>query len=470
MRLVKKEPDKAYLSDMLWLPKALISEKAIKEALQYWHVEKGDAVMRRLWDETRDHLIVPREFLKPEQYPRFGFPFVDLTPKKFPKTNLWVKNEPRNDQQRAAYSALSTSNGGILNLGCGKGKTYLSLKRAAELGCPVLVVVHNSYLMNQWTSDAIPTHVELPIGEKIGIIQGEQFDWKRPITVAMIHTLAARVEEGKIPPDFASWFGAVIFDEVHHLSAPMFVTTAPLIRGVRYGLTATDKRGDGTDFIYKFHIGDVFYTDLTQDLIPRIYFQYTPIHVDLKRAEVNDVRGELNIGKLRTFLGDHAESNNFRAFCIREALNEGRKVLCVSHSKNQLKNLSEMFPGSGLIVQETPADERTQIVRSSQVTFAIASLGFEGLDDDTLDTVFALLPFGSKDAPPSGLQQLMGRIQREKEGKKHPVLIIFDDVSVKPFHAMCNIMRKALKEWDKHVPGMPALDFKTLHAPKAFTR
>lgn len=466
MRLVKKEPDKAYLSDMLWLPKSHISEKAIKEALQYWDVEKGNAVLRRLWDETRDHLIVPREFLKPEQYPRFPFPFIDLTPKKFHKTNLWVKNEPRNDQQKAALAAFPQTHGGILNLGCGKGKTFLSLKRVAEIGCPILVVVHNTFLMKQWMTEAIPFHVELPIGEKVGVIQGDQFDWKRPITVAMIHTLAARADEGRLPPDFYSWFGAVIFDEVHHLSAPLFATTAPLIKGMRFGLTATDKRTDGTDFIYKFHIGDIFYTDLTQDLIPRIYFQYTPVTVDLKREEVLDVKGDVNIGRLRSFIGDLPLSNNFRAFCIREALNEGRKILCVSHSKNQLRNLSEMFPGSGLIIQETPAEERTRIVRSSQVTFAIASLGFEGLDDDNLDTVFALLPFGSKDAPPNDLQQVMGRIQREKEGKHHPVLVIFDDIGVKPFHAMCNTMRKALKEWDKHVPGMPALSFQTLHAPK----
>lgn len=460
IEIVKREPDKAYVSDMLWLPKRLIPIKAIKEGLQYWETKVGKTILKRLWSETDHHLICPREFIKPDQYVDYDFPFVDLTPKEFPKSGLSVIHEPRDEDQRKALEALKQSSGGILNLACGKGKTFLALKYASIVGCPLLVVVHNSYLFNQWMNDAIPKHLILPTGERVGVIQGPEFDWRRPITIAMVQTLAARYEEGKIPPEFRKHFGMIVYDEVHHLSAPLFVTTASLITGLRYGLTATEKRTDGYDFIYKYHIGDVFYSDLKQDLIPRIYFQLTPTYVDITRPEVKDIRGELNIGKLRGFIGDHEESNKFRAKCIQTALDEGRKVLCVSHSKNQLKNLHEMFPGSGLVIQETPADQRSQIVRNSRVSFAIASLGFEGLDDDEIDTVFVLLPFKAA----NDLQQVMGRAQRTKPGKKTPVIVIFDDVRIKPFHYMCQSMKKLLNEWDKHVPGMPALSFEILAA------
>ena len=461
LRLVKAEPDKAYVSDMLWLPKKKIAEKVVKEGLQFWDIEKGQAVLCKLWDETKTHLICPREYIKPSMYPRFSFPFVDLTPKRFPKTNIWAKHPPRDEDQKAALDAFLKTQNGILNLACGKGKTYLALKKIEQLGCPALVVVHNSYLLNQWLNEAIPEHIELPPGQKVGIIREGSFDWERPITIAMIHTLAARAQDGKLPEGFRKHFGMVVYDEVHHLSAPVFVTTAPIVSGRRFGLTATEKRNDGTDFIYKYHIGEVFYTDLVHDLIPRIYFQQTPIYVDLKDPEVRDIRGEVNISKLRTFVGDLDESNNFRAKCITEALTQGRKILCVSHSKNQIIALHEMFPGSGLIIRETDPEERSAIVRQSRVTFAIASLGFEGLDDTALDTIFILVPFAS----PNDLQQVMGRAQRERAGKGHPVIVIFDDVRVRPFHALCNKMRAALKEWDKHVPGMPALTYTTLQAP-----
>jgi len=460
LKIVNRDEDKAYVYDMLWLPKKLVPVKAIKEGLQYWDVKAQKQILRKLWEETEHHIICPREYIKPEQYSAYDFPFVDITPKDFPKAGFSVIHEPRDEDQRQALEALGKSSGGILNLACGKGKTYLALKHASLVGCPLLVIVHNSFLLNQWVGDAITKHVVLPKGEKVGIIQEDQFDWKRPITVAMIQTLSSRFKEGKIPPEFREHFGMVVYDEVHHLAAPVFVTTAPLITGLRYGLTATEKRTDGFDFIYKYHIGDVFYSDLKQDLIPRIYFQLTPTYVDVTKPEVKDVNGELNIGKLRGFVGDLKDSNEFRAKCIREALDEGRKILCVSHSKNQLRNLHEMFPGSGLIIQETPTEERSKIVRNSRISFAISSLGFEGLDDDTIDTVFVLLPFKA----PNDLQQVMGRCQRPKDEKKTPVVVIFDDVRIKPFHYMCHTMKKLLKEWDKHVPGMPSLNFTILPA------
>ncbi len=462
MSLVVREPGKAYVSNMLWLPKMHVAHHAIKQSLEYWDVVKGQAIRRQLWSETRDHIICPREFLRPEQYPQFPFPFVDITPRVFPKTNIWVKNDPRDVDQQRAWEATKASRGGILNLSCGKGKTYLALKKAEQLGCPTLVVVHNSYLMKQWINEAIPQHVELPFGQEVGVIQADKFDWRRPIAVAMIHTLALRAEEGKIPEGFREWFGSVVYDEVHHLSAPLFVTTASLVQGQRFGLTATDLRADGTDFIYKFHIGDIFYSDLTQALVPRIYFQQTPVKIDMKTSEIRDVRGEVNVSKLRTFLGDNEQSNKFRAHCIREALNEGRKILCTSHSKNQLRKLHELFPDSGLIISETDPEERTVIVRKSRVTFAIASLGFEGLDDPDLDTVFALLPFGH----PGDIQQLMGRTQRDKKDKNHPVFVIFDDVRIGPFHALCNKMRTAFKHWDQHTKGqMKPLEYTILQPP-----
>jgi superfamily II DNA or RNA helicase len=447
----------------------MIPIAAIKEGLQFWDVEKGGPVLKVLWSETQDHLICPREYIKPENYTRFPFPFVDITPKRFPKAHFFVKNDPRDEDQRAANRAFASANGGILNLACGKGKTFLALKQAELLGCPLLVVVHNTFLMNQWAQEAIPTHVEMRPNQKVGIIQGDKFDWEHPITVAMIHSLASRLQAGKIPPEMWKHFGMVVFDEVHHLSAPLFVTTAPIIRGRRYGLTATDKRGDGTDFIYKMHIGDIFYSDLRQKLLPRIYFQYTPVYCDADNVqEAKDISGEYHLGKFRSYFGTLPAALDFRAKCLQEALDDpaNRKILAVSHSKDQLIALHERFPGSGLIIRETDQEERSAIVRRSRLTFAIANLGFEGLDDDNIDTVHVLLPFGSDKNPPNDLQQVLGRAQREKTGKNTPVVVIYDDVNVRPLHKTCMVMRKQLASWDKHVPGMPALTFQTIHVTK----
>lgn len=462
LQIVVRDPDKAYISDMLWLPKKHIPLQAIRDGLQYWDVEGNQAILRKLWEDTKHHLVCPREFIQPSQYQYFGFPFVDITPRDFPKAGFSVKHEPRDEDQVRAYGAMQKSSGGILNLACGKGKTFLALKHAAKVDRPLLVVVHNSYLFDQWVNQAIPFHVELPASEKVGVIQGDRFDWERPITVAMIHSLALRSERGEIPPEFRDHFGMVVYDEVHHLSAPFFVSTAPLVTGLRYGLTATEKRADGFDFIYKYHLGEVFYADLVQKLVPRIYFQLTPVIVDLKSEEVRDKNGELHIGRLRSYIGKQDAANIFRAKCIQEALDQGRKILAVSHSKDQLIILHEMFPGSGLVVQETPVEERSEIVKKSRLAFAISLLGFEGLDDPELDMAFALLPFKQS----NDLQQVMGRLQRPLDNKRTPILVIFDDIQVKPLHAMCRTMQQNLRDWDKHVAGMSALDYTVLNAPK----
>lgn len=441
-----RTPGKAYVDRMLWLPKDGIHQQSITNALEFWDVEDRAPTCVRLWEDSPNHVGVPREFLKVNDYPSYPFTFVDASPQSFPKSGITTNISLRNEKQQEAYAAMQANPNGILNLGCGKGKTVLALKRLAELGCPGLVVVHNTYLLDQWQK-RIEEHLQLPAGEKIGIVQGTEFDWERPVAIAMIHTLAQRAKEGKLPAAFSRHFGLGIYDEVHHLSARHFSQTAHVIMGNRLGLTATPKRLDGLEYIYQYHLGPVFYTDTEQDLIPRTYFQLTPSKLDLSKdnEEVRDKSGELNIPLMRGALGRDPEALKFRWGCIMEAVNQGRKILAISHSRDQLLALHEMTPGSALIISDTPQEERAALVTKSHVTYAIAKLGVEGLDEPKLDTLFFLTPFSSE----NDLEQAIGRIgSRDPSAKKgHPVAVIFDDVHIPPFHAMCKNLKRKLNEW-----------------------
>lgn len=441
---------------MLWLPKWGVRWQAITDALEFWEVADRAPALVRLWEDSKDHVGVPREFLKAADYQSYPFPFIDLAPRSFPKSGLKTKVQLRNQKQVEAYAAMQANPNGILNLGCGKGKTVLALKRLVELECPGLVVVHNTYLFNQW-KERIEEHLELPPGEKIGVIQGKEFDWKRPVTIAMIHTLAQRAKEGKIPFELSQHFGLGIYDEVHHLAARHFAHSAHILSGYRLGLTATPRRLDGLEYIYNYHLGPVFYVDTEQDLIPRTYFQLTPTQIDLTRKEVKDVTGELNLPRLRSFLGGDEAAVLFRWRCIMEAANNGRKILAVSHSKDMLLKLHAMTPNSAVIVEETPQEERSRMVVESQVTYAIARLGVEGLDDPKLDTLFFLTPFTSE----NDLEQAKGRIgARDPAAKKsHPVMVFFDDVHIPPFHSMCKKLKKKLNEWSYPFQVLPAPNF-----------
>lgn len=440
--LVVRKPDTAYVSTMLWLPKALIRVDAVKNSLQYWEVKSRDTVLTRFWEETETHLIVPREFISPDQYPNFGFPFVDVTPRRFARSGISDRIAMRNEEQVKAWEALSKARGGILNLACGKGKTVLALKKIAELGVPSLIVVNDGVQFSHWKGE-IEQHLILPPGEEIGRFQGGDDDWKHPITIATIQTLARRAQEGKIPPEFSSWFGSAWFDEVHHLAAPFFVQSAPLVTGLRFGLTATADRLDQRQWVYNYHLGGIFYTDLTQPLIPEVRFQETDVIIDEDSREARDKAGEVNVSRLRSILGEHPRSLQVREFCMREALDAGRKILGISHSKQLLINLAARFSDAALVISETPDHERVAMVRASRIAFSIEKLGKECLSDDALDALFILTPLSS----PNDLQQMIGRVQREHKNKRPPIVVIFDDINVGRFKGMIIKLKRILKGW-----------------------
>ena len=443
LQFVIKEPDKAYVGNRLWLPKAAVRESQVKRALEFLVAGKDGQELLRLWNDAAYHVVCPREFLPSSQYSHYKFPFVDLSP-QFERIEFEDCVVPRDEEQQKAWAAFSVNHNGILNLGCGKGKTKLAVKKIAQMKVPTLVIVPDGGILTQW-QEAILGSDRTPVGLKfhgsLGLIQGPQFEWKEPIVIALISTLALKIRDGKIPEEFFRRFGLIIYDEVHRLGAPVFSLCAEPFYGDRIGLTATVQREDGLDPIYRYHLGEPFYTDLSQDLVPRIYFWRTPAKPDFQVCKMKG--GTINISMLRTLLGRDHVGNAYRYYAIQEALSQGRKILCLSHSKDQLKLFHAIFPQSGLILGATPKEDRTSILRSNQVVFAIAKLGSEGVDDSALDTLFWLTPFRSK----ISLQQSMGRIQRLFAGKQTPVMVVFEDHLAGPLRSLCHKLRANLRAW-----------------------
>jgi hypothetical protein len=134
-----KDPDKAYISNHLWLPKSQIREGPVKRALEFFVNTKDGQEVLRLWGDSKNHIVCPREFIQPSQYPNYKFPFVDLR-SSFEKVEFKDLVVPRNAEQEKAWAALAANNNGILNLGCGHGKTKISLKKIAQHKVPTLVI------------------------------------------------------------------------------------------------------------------------------------------------------------------------------------------------------------------------------------------------------------------------------------------------------------------------------------------
>jgi len=469
MKLVfaPKEKDKAYLADRLWLPKSGIRSEPVQRALEFLvngRDQDGNPsqVKMSMWNQTLNHLVCPREFIPASHYPRYKFPFIDLRP-EFQKVKFEDHVTPRNEEQVKAWQSLALNDNGILNLGCGKGKTKLALKKIAQKGVPTLVIVPDGGVMSQWVESIYGNPAKgltkgLSFDGEMGRIQGPVFNWAKPITLALVTTLWTRIESGAIPEEVFRYFGLVVYDEVHQIGAPKFSLTATPFYGDRIGLTATVKREDGLDPIYRYHLGEPFYTDLVQELVPKIYIQQSPTVMDPTQAKIG---GTTNISILRSMLGRNLSGNTYRYYSIKAAMDAGRKVLCLSHSKDQVKLFHAMFPGSAMIIGETEGSTRMDILRNSQLCFAIARLGSTGVDDDRLDTLFWLTPYRSQNA----LQQSMGRIQRKREGKKDPVMVVFEDWMIPSFRTMCGSIKRSLKSWKYEFESLKPLKVPTTLPP-----
>ena len=142
----------------------------------------------------------------------------------------------------------------MLELFCGFGKTVLALKVIAELKKKTLVIVHKSFLMDQWQErikQFLPT-------ARVGIIQGETIDTEdKDIVLGMLQSISMK----EYPHSLFQEFGLTILDEVHHLSAEVFSRALfKIVTQYMLGLSATMKRKDGLTHVFKMFLGDVIYS------------------------------------------------------------------------------------------------------------------------------------------------------------------------------------------------------------------
>jgi superfamily II DNA or RNA helicase len=141
--------------------------------------------------------------------------------------------------------------GGLLELPCAWGKTSASLYICSQLKKKTLVIVHKSFLMNQWIE-----RIQQFIPEaKIGKIQGQTIDVDgKDIVLCMLQSLVQK----EYPSTLFDCFGLTIIDEVHHISSESFSNALfKIVTKYMLGLSATMNRKDGTTKVFKMFLGDV---------------------------------------------------------------------------------------------------------------------------------------------------------------------------------------------------------------------
>ena len=432
------DPNKGYRKEHLWLPLAKVKNLiAIRNSLTFPMDQQAPI---HAYEMTEDHILVPREYIPFEEWGNLEFPVEDTAGKSFPHVQVEATSTLRDDVQKSGYTSLLNSGNGILTLSCGKGKTVVSLVAWTRLKVPLLVVVHTQELMKQWI-DRIVEHTTIP-RDQVGIYRGKKEDWERPVCVAMIQTLASRIQSGDLPAGFQDHFGVTIYDEVHHLGAPFFNTAAAVGKGLRWGLSATPERDDGLDGLYQAHIGPVIYENLEHDIVPETYFVQTGVHVpEDVWPTLRDRTGEVNIPKLLTWLSTNDMRNAKIVETINYAVEDGRKILALSSRVDHIDSMAETYGDLASKIHGSVKDSvRDGALTSKDLIFASTQIAKEGLDRKDLDTVILLLPI-TKEAM---FKQILGRIQRADVNKATPVMLVFEDEKIPIVRNMCNKLRRHL--------------------------
>lgn len=438
---------KVRVGSWAWLPKSELTSsalQAIKLQLtitpkQYQASEDSeDPIPIKLYEETETELGVAREFFYAKRRKLLGSPEVELDVTEGDKST-WpgpfeFKGKLRAEQEKAvsvtSVSFRGGQLGGMVQALPGWGKTVFTCGLIASLQIPTLVLVHKEFLMSQWL-ERIAQY--LPEAQ-VGIAQQDRCEYAgRHIVVGMIHSVA----KGNMPKAFYNWPGLVIVDEAHRVSARTWAPAPALFRAkYRLGVTATPRRKDGTEDVFRYHLGPILFKGEEQRLKVSIKRVFTNFKL-VKTPYLNPSLAPESL--ILKFLCSNEPRNQRIVELMVDAVRAGRKLIVLSKRINHLERLDSMFKrewkerklggpiSTGYYIGGMTEEARDKSSQA-QVIFATSQFASEGLDIPALDTLFLVNPIGD-------VEQAVGRIQRPFEGKKPPIVVDFRDPAVRLFES-----------------------------------
>ena len=172
------------------------------------------------------------------------------------KTSIFSFNGKLRDYQlpivEECLKKIKKEGGGIMSVPCGFGKTTMALYIAQKLNGKTLILVHKTFLQDQWID-----RIKKFTNASVGIIRQNKIVVNCDIVVGMIESISFRDYDPSIFDDFK----LVIYDEVHHLGSKVF-SRALLKTGANYtlGLSATPIRTDGMTKVIKWFVGGIIYS------------------------------------------------------------------------------------------------------------------------------------------------------------------------------------------------------------------
>ena len=239
-----------------------------------------------VYQENDEYIVVPKFY----GINKFGKPTID-TMEKGKTVNIMFNTMLKPNQIEITNNTIEHMNstgGGLICAGCGVGKTVMGLFIACHYKVKTLIIVHKTFLLNQWKE-----RIEQFTNAKVGIIQQNRIEVEdKDIVIGMLQSIA----RDKYDSDIFMDFGFVIFDEAHHAPSEYFSRALPTIScNLSLGLSATPKRADKMEKILYWYLGEIAYNappNKNDSVIVRAY------NYDVKDKNYKEARlpftGEIN--------------------------------------------------------------------------------------------------------------------------------------------------------------------------------
>lgn len=384
-------------------------------------VSNPNAVPRyKVYKESSEHLYLPKHF----GIEKYGM-FKEST-RNIEKTHAqyWQFQGKLRDVQLPVVNAFLTPepHDGIISLHTGGGKTVCALYIASQLQLPAMVIVHNTFLRDQWLERV---RMFLPYA-RIGRIQGDICEIEdKDIVIAMLQTLSMK----DIPIETFKPLGLIIVDECHHIASEVFVQALPKVTSkYMLGLSATPSRKDGLMHVAHWFLGPLLYNSDTgskvdADIDVEVY-EYENDDPEFNEIVYN-AQGVMFTVKMINKLTECQDRTRWLCNILEDVLEESpeRQILVLSdrvqHTQDILNTLPESIKEqSAILSTDVKADKRAEYCATKRVLIATYSMCKEGFDVPTLNTLMMA-------TPRPDIDQIVGRILRvEKSARKINPLIL----------------------------------------------
>ena len=334
------------------------------------------------------------------------------------------------DYQEEAVEALVKAKGGIVQAGCGAGKTILAIELIKRLGKRTLWICHTKDLLRQAKEDFLELYPELDIG----LVTEGKVELGKDITISTVQTLC-NVD----PSVYEDYFNVVVVDECHKAASDITrirmydKVLGNLKARYRYGLSATVFRADtlGKTLYYQFgchpsgEFRPAFVVERERIKVMDAKFVSFPVSTPFSYRMLG-TDGTIDVNALMDYLCESEERN--REICeeVKRLEGEGRKIVILSKRIKNCEDIAIMLENMGCNVRcvtgKTAKKKRVETIDDPtkwNVLVATLELLKEGLDIAELDTVMLVSPVKDKTA----VIQSCGRCERYLEGKKQPLFI-----------------------------------------------